>query len=122
MRNVEHTPPAVYFKPAGVPMRELEEECLSLDEVEALRLADMEGRYQEEAAQRMKISRPTFSRLVESARRKTARALVTGRALRVEGGPVHLTGPGRGRGRGRHGRGGRGSGWMELPGNKRKDM
>lgn len=91
LRNVEHMPPAVYFKPAGIPLRVLEEERLSLDEVEALRLADMEGCYQEEAARRMNISRPTFSRLVESARTKTARALVTGKALRVEGGPVQMS-------------------------------
>jgi predicted DNA-binding protein (UPF0251 family) len=105
----------VYFKPAGVPIRLLEEVVLALDELEALRLADLDGLYQEQAAERMKISRPTFARIVEQARRKVAEALVHGKALRLEGGAVIVTGdesmpardgsgpmgrgPGRGRGR-----------------------
>ena len=76
------------FKPAGVPMRELEAVVLALDEFEALRLADLEGLYQEQAAEQMGVSRPTFSRVVESARRKVADALVHGKVLRIEGGPV----------------------------------
>jgi len=69
---------------------------MTLDELEALRLADLEGLYQEEAAERMGVSRATFGRIVEAARRKTAQALVGGRALRIEGGAVSLE-PGRGR-------------------------
>ena len=61
---------------------------MTLDELEALRLADFEGLYQEEAAARMKISRPTFSRVVEQARRKVATALIQGKALRFDGGAV----------------------------------
>ena len=57
---------------------------LSLDEVEALRLADLNGEYQEAAADRMKISRATFARIVESARRKVADALVHGKALQIQ--------------------------------------
>ncbi len=60
---------------------------MTLDEFEALRLADLEGLYQEEAARRMNVSRPTFSRIVDAARRKTADALVHGKALCIEGGP-----------------------------------
>ncbi len=92
-------------------MRFLEEVVVTLDEFEAIRLADFEGLYQEEAAARMKISRPTFSRVVESARRKVADALIHGKALRIEGGPVihpsqGAQPPGCGPGwRGRHGRG-----------------
>jgi predicted DNA-binding protein (UPF0251 family) len=62
----------------------LEEVCLSLDEVEALRLADHEGRYHEEAAREMKVSRATFGRIVNEARRKVARALIQGKALKIE--------------------------------------
>jgi predicted DNA-binding protein (UPF0251 family) len=78
----------VYFKPAGVPLYALEEVILTLDEVEALRLADLRGLYQEQSARRMRISRATFARIVEAARRKTADVLVHGKALRVEGGSV----------------------------------
>jgi uncharacterized protein len=69
-------------------MRFLEEIIVTLDELEALRLADLNGLYQEQAAWRMKISRPTFSRIVEEARRKVADALINGKALRLEGGAV----------------------------------
>jgi len=61
---------------------------MSLDEFEAIRLADLEGYYQEDAGFRMQVSRPTFSRIIESARRKVADALTHGKVLRIEGGPV----------------------------------
>ena len=123
-RQIGFVPGVTYFKPAGVPLRELEEAVLALDEVEALRLADLNGLYQEEAAEKMKISRPTFSRIVEGARRKVADALIHGKALRMEGGAVVVkgennmpgrdgTGPagiGQGSGRGPCGCG-RGRGW-----------
>lgn len=73
-------------------MSELEEVELTLDELEALRLADLEGLYQEEAAARMEVSRATFARIVEAARRKVATALVHGNALRIGGGPVAFPG------------------------------
>lgn len=85
-------PGVAYFKPAGIPLRILEEVVVTLDEVESLRLADLEGLYQEKAAEQMKISRPTFSRLIESAHKKVAEALVEGKALRLEGGPVQMKG------------------------------
>ena len=91
-RRVEYLPPCVYFKPAGVPLRELEEECLAVEELEALRLKDLEGLEQEECAQRMQVSRPTFQRILTLAREKVARALVEGRAIRVEGGHFVLAG------------------------------
>ena len=65
---------------------------MTLDEFEALRLADLDGLYQEQAAERMNVSRSTFSRIVDSARRKVADALVHGKALRMEGGPVRVAG------------------------------
>ena len=66
---------------------------MALDEFEAVRLADLEELYQDEAAKQMGVSRPTFTRILESARRKLANALVHGRALRIDGGPVRMAGP-----------------------------
>jgi predicted DNA-binding protein (UPF0251 family) len=71
---------------------ELVEVVMTLDEFEALRLADLDGLYQEQAAEQMNVSRPTFSRIVDSAHRKIADALVHGKALRIEGGPVQVEG------------------------------
>lgn len=62
---------------------------LTLDEYEAIRLADREGLYQEEAAERMGVSRATFGRIVDVAHRKIAEAITDGKALRIEGGQVH---------------------------------
>ena len=87
-RRVDALPPSTHFKPRGVPVTELEETVLSVDELEALRLADLEGLYHEEAAARMNVSRATFGRIVEAARRKVAEVLVRGRALKIEGGVV----------------------------------
>ena len=83
-RRIRHRPPADYFKPVGVPMRDLLEVELAADEVEAMRLADFEGLYREQAAKRMGISRQTFDRIVRRARAKVAEALVGGHALRLE--------------------------------------
>lgn len=96
-REIEILPTEIWFKPAGVPLRELDEVVLMLDELEALRLADAEGLYQEEVAERMKVSRATVGRILASARRKTAEALVQGKAIRVEGGSVSIRGAGHGR-------------------------
>ncbi len=89
-RLVAGRPPVAIFKPAGRPLSELDEVVLTLDEFEASRLADLEGLYQEQAAEKMGVSRPTFSRILETAHRKIADALVHGKALRIEGGPVHM--------------------------------
>ena len=89
-RRIAGRPAASVFKPAGIPLRDLDEIVMTLDEFEALRLADFEGLYQEQAAERMAVSRPTFSRIVDSAHRKTADALLHGKALRIEGGPVEI--------------------------------
>jgi predicted DNA-binding protein (UPF0251 family) len=87
-RRVDAMPAQTYFKPRGVPVTRLEEILLSVDELESLRLADLEGLYHEGAAARMNVSRATFGRIVEGARRKVAEALVKGQALRIEGGNV----------------------------------
>ncbi|MBM4348704.1 MAG: DUF134 domain-containing protein [Deltaproteobacteria bacterium] len=83
-RFVGCRPNAYFFKPRGIPLFRLEEVSLHMDEVEALRLADYEGLYHEDAAQRMKISRATFGRILDQARRKVAEALLKGKALRIE--------------------------------------
>jgi predicted DNA-binding protein (UPF0251 family)/predicted Fe-Mo cluster-binding NifX family protein len=82
--------PSRVMKPSGIPARSLEEVILAFDEAEAIRLADLEGLYQEAAARRMGVSRPTFSRIIESARRKAADAILNGKALRIEGGTVTI--------------------------------
>lgn len=87
-RRITERPHACEFKPVGVPGRSLPTIELTLDELEALRLADAEGQYHDEAARRMDISRPTFSRLVDAARHKVATALITGCRLVFHGGNV----------------------------------
>ncbi|NQT74115.1 MAG: DUF134 domain-containing protein [Chloroflexi bacterium] len=89
-RKVGFIPEANYFKPAGIPMRDLEEVSLSIEELEAVRLKDQEGLQQEECAQRMGISRPTFHRVLGSARSKLADALTNGKAIRIEGGDFEI--------------------------------
>ena len=83
-RRIEGTPAARVFNPAGRPAGDLEAIALSLEEYEAIRLADFLGLYQEEAAGRVGVSRQTFGRTLEGARAKIARALVEGLPLRIE--------------------------------------
>jgi uncharacterized protein len=89
-RCVEYNPGVSYFKPRGIPMDVLEEIRLKVDEREALRLADLEGLSQEEAGRRMGVSRATFGRIVERARRTVADALINGKAIHVEGGNYEI--------------------------------
>lgn len=89
-RRVEHLPSLTYFKPAGVPLRDLQEIRLTIEELEAIRLKDLEGLEQEASAMRMAISRPTFQRLLISARAKIAEAFVRGKAIRIEGGKYRV--------------------------------
>ncbi len=117
-RRVGCLPQSNYYKPRGIPLSVLECVNLTIDELEAIRLADLEGLYQEDAAKRMNVSRQTFGRMLESAHKKIADALVNGKALLIKGGPIkldtaaldvpipeppHRFRHGRGRGRG-HGR------------------
>ena len=111
LRWIQGSPPVSVFKPAGVPACALERVTLRLDEYEALRLADYEGLKQEEVAERLGVSRPTVSRILESARRAVSAAFVEGKALFIEGGPVRVgppwgVGPQGRRCRHRRGRGG----------------
>lgn len=88
LRNVACDPGTLSFKPCGIPRRNLEAVLLTLDELEALRLADLEGLYQEDAARQMNVSRQTFGNIISSARRKVADFLVNSKSLTIEGGNV----------------------------------
>jgi uncharacterized protein len=82
-RRVCFLPGVTYFKPAGIPMRFLSEVCLTFDEVEAIRLKDFKDLDQKQCAEHMNISRPTFQRVLISARKKIADALLNGKAVRI---------------------------------------
>ncbi|MGC8765797.1 MAG: DUF134 domain-containing protein [Brevinematia bacterium] len=87
-RWVSFKPDVNIFKPRGIPLENLDFVNLTLDEFESIRLADYEGLYQEEAAERMNVSRQTFGNIVSSARKKIADALINGKAIKIEGGNV----------------------------------
>ncbi len=90
-RRVDFLPKITSFKPAGVPLAQLQEIRISIEEAEAIRLKDFEGLEQEESAQKMNVSRSTFARILLSARQKMADALLNGKAIRIEGGNYELT-------------------------------
>ncbi|MBU3933452.1 MAG: DUF134 domain-containing protein [Candidatus Omnitrophica bacterium] len=89
-RRIYCKPDYNYFKPRGIPIHLLEEINLTLDEFEAIRLADLEGMYQEDAAKKMGISRQTFGNIIDSAHKKIADALINSKALKIEGGVVKM--------------------------------
>ncbi len=89
-RRIAFMPGVTYFKPAGIPMRFLQEIQLTLEETEAIRLKDIEGLDQAGCAERMNVSRPTVQRILESARKKIADSLLNGKAIRIEGGNVEM--------------------------------
>jgi predicted DNA-binding protein (UPF0251 family) len=89
-RRVWHEPKPAVFKPVGVPLDQLETITLLYEELEALRLVDLEGKHQEVAAEQMSISRSTLQRIVSEARYKVARALTEGAALHIEGGTFRV--------------------------------
>ncbi len=90
-RRICLEPNCKIFKPAGIPLLSLEEVVLFVDEFEAIRLADLEQLYHDQAAEMMKVSRQTFGRILESARGKVAKVLTKGLALRIEGGEFEVT-------------------------------
>jgi len=89
-RRVGGVPGSNYFKPRGIPLLALEQVVLKADEFEAIRLADLAGLYQEQAAEKMNVSRSTFGRIIASAHEKVAEALVAGKALKIEGGEFEM--------------------------------
>ena len=89
-RFVAGLPRATMFKPAGIRVGELQHLGLTVDEIEALRLVDLEGLSHEQAAARLGVSRQTVGRTLEVARRKVADALVNGKALVIGGGTYQI--------------------------------
>ena len=87
-RRIRCRPDTNYFKPRGIPLDALEEVNLTLDELEAIRLADLGELYQEDAAKKMNISRQTFGNIINSAHKKIADALLNAKALKIEGGNI----------------------------------
>lgn len=129
-RCISFVPEITYFKPAGIPLRDLQEEILTLDEVEALRLTDIEGLDQESAAKKMEVARITYLKIIHSAHKKVAQALIYGKSIQLKGGDIIMpnldgTGPqgqgpmtgrgaGRGTGRGQNAQGPRAGGSAEC--------
>ena len=89
-RRVAFNPEISYFKPRGIPMFDLEEVCLTVDQREAIRLSDLMGMSHEEAGRHMGVSRATFGRIIQRAREAVADALINGKAINVEGGNYQL--------------------------------
>ena len=87
-RKIVSPPLMTGFKPFGIPRAQLEEVVLHYDEYEAIRLLDYEGLMQEQAAEKMNVSRPTLTRIYESARKTIAKAFVEGKMIVIEGGNV----------------------------------
>ncbi len=85
-RRIENIPAVPYFIPSEKGMDEIPENILKLEELEAIRLKDLEGLEQSECAEKMEISRPTFQRILLSAREKVADSLVNGKTILIEGG------------------------------------
>ena len=90
-RIVKFNPDVSYFKPRGIPMIDLEEVALTIDEREAIRLADLLGLSHEDAGKHMGVSRATFGRIVKKARKTIADAMINGKAINVGGGNYSIT-------------------------------
>ncbi|MFO7963417.1 MAG: DUF134 domain-containing protein [Desulfobacterales bacterium] len=94
-RIVAFNPDVGYFKPRGIPLREMQEVHLTLDECEAVRLADLLNMSHESAGSEMGVSRATFGRILQQARKSIADALINGKAIRIIGGNYRYDGNGR---------------------------
>jgi len=107
IRRIFFQPNATFFKPAGIPLKNLDETVLNMEEVESIRLIDYENIEQGEAAKKMKVSQPTLSRILKAARKKIADSIVNSKSIKIQGGDfkmVQLRGRGLGQGGGRMGR------------------
>ncbi len=82
-RRIKFQPNVFYFKPQGVPLRELEEVELLPDELEAIKLYGVDGLDQKRSAEKMNISQPTFGRILGKAYRKLATAIIGGKAIKI---------------------------------------
>lgn len=83
-RCIRFNPNVHFFKPSGIPLQDLEEVVLDPDELEAIKLYDVDELEQTEAAAKMKISQPTFARIIEAAHKKIAHAIINGKAIKIE--------------------------------------
>jgi len=83
-RQIGYCLNATHFKPQGVPMQQLETVELAQDELEAIRLTDLEGLYQEQAAEQMGVSRQTLGNILKRAHQKIAGALIDGKVIQLE--------------------------------------
>ena len=101
-RWIENIPDITQFKPTGTSSVKSEQVKLSIDELEAIRLADLDGLYQEQAAEKLKVSRQTFGRIINSAHKKVAEALVLGKSIKIQGGEIMALDQGKGMGSGGH--------------------
>ena len=84
-RCIRFSPNVYFFKPQGIPLRMLEEVVLLPDELEALKLYEVDGLEQTQAAEKMKISQPTFARILASGQKKVVEAIIKGKAIKIEG-------------------------------------
>ena len=89
-RKVSILPQVNHFKPAGISLSSINEINLLVEEAEAIRLKDLESLELEECAAKMRISRTTFSRILDQARQKIADALLNGKSLKIEGGNFEM--------------------------------
>ena len=89
-RMVAYNPGISYFKPRGIPLIDLQEVQITIDEYEALRLSDLMDMSYEDAANKMKVSRATFGRIVQRARKTVADALINGKAINIQGGSYRI--------------------------------
>ena len=83
-RKIGHLPNSFLFKPVGAKIKQIEEIFLTIDEFEALMLSEIYNLKQKEAAKRMWISQSTFNRIISSARKKIANAIINGKTIRIE--------------------------------------
>jgi uncharacterized protein len=92
-RKISTLPNVWQYHPEGESTDLTEEIILSLDELESVRLADFNGLYQEQAAEKMGVSRQTFGRIIEKAHKKIADSILHGKALKIEGGNISVNNP-----------------------------
>jgi uncharacterized protein len=95
-RRVNFDPKITYFKPQGISLRELDEVILTVDELEALRLSNIENLSQIDGAQNMEVHQSTFQRILSKATQKITDALVNGKAIKIQGGEIMPNGDGTG--------------------------
>ena len=89
-RFVKESPAITYLKPRGIPLSNLEEISLTVDEYEAIRLADYKKLYHVDAAKEMNISRQTFSRILSAAHQKIGDSIINGKAIKIKGGKYNI--------------------------------